>query len=106
VTCEHWIVAFKIVAHSAKMPGLHAVNSRTKTNGGRCGNPRSAIDLGAFFIFPHARKPSGSSAANEIGELPAPVHTTNARAVAVVIKRFVGELRRCDHVSAFLHEFF
>jgi hypothetical protein len=33
------------------MPGSHAINSRTKTNGDLCGKPRSTIDFGASFVF-------------------------------------------------------
>jgi len=40
-----------VVAHSAEMPGSHAINSRTKTNGDLCGKPRSTIDFGASFVF-------------------------------------------------------
>ena len=56
--------------------------------------------------FPHARELSGRSAANEISELPAPVDTTNARAVTIVVERWLGELRWRNHVIAFLYKFF
>ena len=39
-----------VVAHSAETPGSHAISSRTKTNGGLCGKPRSTIDLGPSFV--------------------------------------------------------
>src|SRR6202043_4209525 len=47
-----------------------------------------------------------SSAVHKVGELPAPVDAPEPRAVAIVIERFVGELRWRHHEIAFLHEFF
>jgi hypothetical protein len=46
------------------------------------------------------------SAINEIRKFPAAVDPTDTGAVAVVVERGLGELRRRHHVSAFLHEFF
>src|SRR6267143_5654633 len=46
-----------------------------------------------------------SSAVHKVGELPAPVDTPEPCAVAIVIERFVGELRWRYHETALLHEF-
>lgn len=95
-----------VVAHSAETPGSHATSSRTKTNGGRCGKPRSIIDCGASFVFLTRAIFRRRSAVDKVGELPAPVHTPQSHAVAIVIERFVGELRWRHHEIALLHEFF
>ena len=61
--------------------------------------------LRRVFRLPHARNLPGCSAVHEVGELPAPVDTAEPCAVAIVIERFVGELRWRYHETALLHEF-